>query len=135
MHEFAHFEQDGIRSYVTGGLGALGGALAGWLVEKGARSLVLASRHAEDDDPVVLDLRKRGVDVAVKQVDVASGEQMGELLNRIRSERAPLTAIFHAAGVVQDAVLEREDWSFYTDATAAKLKGVLVCSRPQQEQM
>jgi NADPH:quinone reductase-like Zn-dependent oxidoreductase/3-oxoacyl-(acyl-carrier-protein) synthase/acyl carrier protein len=122
--------KDGIREIVsngtvliTGGLGALGGALAGWLVEKGARSLVLASRHAKDDDPVVLDLRKSGVDVTVEQVDVASAEQMGELLNRIRSARAPLTAIFHAAGVVQDAVLGREDWSSYTDATSAKLEG------------
>ena len=122
--------KDGIREIVsngtvliTGGLGALGGALAGWLVEKGARSLVLASRHAKDDDPVVLDLRKRGVDVAVEQVDVASAEQVGELLNRIRSERAPLTAIFHAAGVVEDAVLGREDWSSYTGATAAKVEG------------
>jgi NADPH:quinone reductase-like Zn-dependent oxidoreductase/3-oxoacyl-(acyl-carrier-protein) synthase/acyl carrier protein len=108
---------------ITGGLGALGGGLAGWLAEKGARSLVLVSRHAKDDDPVVLDLRKRGVDVVVERIDVASAEQMGELLNRIRSERAPLTAIFHAAGVVQDAVLGREDWSSYTDATAAKLEG------------
>jgi NADPH:quinone reductase-like Zn-dependent oxidoreductase/3-oxoacyl-(acyl-carrier-protein) synthase/NADP-dependent 3-hydroxy acid dehydrogenase YdfG/acyl carrier protein len=122
--------KDGIREMVsngtvliTGGLGALGGVLAGWLVEKGARSLVLASRHAKDDDPVVMDLRKRGVDVAVEEVDVASVEQMGKLLNRIRSERAPLTAIFHAAGVVEDAVLGREDWSSYTDATAAKLEG------------
>jgi NAD(P)-dependent dehydrogenase (short-subunit alcohol dehydrogenase family)/acyl carrier protein len=108
---------------ITGGLGALGGALAGWLAEMGARSLVLASRHAKDDDPLVLDLRKKGVDVAVERVDVASVEQLGELLKRIRSERAPLTAVFHAAGIVQDALLGREEWSSYTGATETKLEG------------
>jgi NADPH:quinone reductase-like Zn-dependent oxidoreductase/3-oxoacyl-(acyl-carrier-protein) synthase/acyl carrier protein len=108
---------------ITGGLGALGGALAEWLAEMGALNLVLASRHAKDDHPVVLDLRKRGVEVAVEQADVVSAEQMGALLKRIRSEGPPLTAIFHAAGVVQDAVLAREDWSSYTSATATKLEG------------
>jgi NADPH:quinone reductase-like Zn-dependent oxidoreductase/acyl carrier protein len=123
-------KNDGIREIVsngsvliTGGLGALGGALAGWLAEMGARSLVLASRHAKDDDPLVLDLRKKGVDVAVERVDVASVEQLGELLKRIRSERAPLAAVFHAAGIVQDAVLGREEWSSYTGATETKLEG------------
>jgi NADPH:quinone reductase-like Zn-dependent oxidoreductase/NAD(P)-dependent dehydrogenase (short-subunit alcohol dehydrogenase family)/acyl carrier protein len=108
---------------ITGGLGALGGTLARGLAEMGARSLVLASRHAKEDHPVVLDLRARGVDVVVEQVNVVSSEQMGELLKRIRSTRAPLTAIFHTAGVVQDAVLGREDWPSYTDATEAKLEG------------
>jgi NAD(P)-dependent dehydrogenase (short-subunit alcohol dehydrogenase family)/acyl carrier protein len=123
-------KKEGIREIVsngsvliTGGLGALGSALAGWLAEVGARSLVLASRHAKDDHPVVLDLRKKGVDVAVEQVDVASVEQMGELLKRIRSERAPLTAVFHAAGIVQDALLGREEWSSYMGATQTKLEG------------
>ena len=108
---------------VTGGLGALGGATAAWLAGKGAKSLVLASRHAKDDDPVVVDLRKSGIDVGVEQVDMASGGQVTELLDRIRSTRPPLSAIFHAAGVLEDAVLAREEWSNYTRSTAAKLEG------------
>lgn len=108
---------------VTGGLGALGGATAGWLASKGAKSLVLASRQAKDDDPVVVDLRKSGVDVCVEQIDMASSEQAMKLLDRIRSTRPPLTAIFHAAGVLEDAVLGREEWSHYTRSTAAKLEG------------
>ncbi len=108
---------------VTGGLGALGGATAAWLAGRGAKSLVLASRHANDDDPVVVDLRKSGVDVCVEQVDMASAEQVAQLLDRIRSTRPPLTAIFHAAGILEDAVLAREEWSNYTRSTAAKLEG------------
>jgi myxalamid-type polyketide synthase MxaC len=71
----------------------------------------------------VLDLRKKGVDVDVVQVDVACVEEMEKLLKHIRTEHAPLTAVFHAAGVVQDALLGREEWSSYTDATATKLEG------------
>jgi acyl transferase domain-containing protein/acyl carrier protein len=123
-------EKEGIRDIlasgtvlVTGGLGAVGGATAAWLAGRGAKSLVLASRHAKDDDPVVIDLRKSGVDVCVEQVDIASATQVTELLARIRSTRPPLTAIFHAAGVLEDAVLGREEWSNYTMSTAAKLEG------------
>ena len=108
---------------VTGGLGALGGATAAWLADRGAKSLVLASRHAKDDDPVAADLRKCGVDVCVEQVDMASAEQVAQLLDRIRSTRPPLAAIFHAAGILEDAVLAREEWSNYTRSTAAKLEG------------
>jgi NAD(P)-dependent dehydrogenase (short-subunit alcohol dehydrogenase family)/acyl carrier protein len=108
---------------VTGGLGALGSATARWLAGQGAKSLVLASRDAKDGDPVALELRKSGVDVSVERVDVASGAQIAQLLRTIRSERPPLTAIFHAAGVLEDAVLGREDWSNYTKSTAAKLQG------------
>lgn len=108
---------------VTGGLGAVGGATAVWLARRGAKSIVLASRRAKGDDPVVLELRKSGVDVSVEQVDVASAVQMSELLDRIRSTRPPLSAVFHAAGVLEDAVLGRENWSNYTTSTASKLEG------------
>ena len=125
-----HRERESIRDIlvngtvlVTGGLGALGAATAAWLAAKGAKRLVLASRHAKDDHPVVLELRKSGVDVCVEQVDVASAEQLERLLDRIRSKHPPLNAIFHAAGVLQDAVLGREEWSNYTKSTAAKLEG------------
>jgi myxalamid-type polyketide synthase MxaB len=108
---------------ITGGLGALGGAVAEWLAEMGARSLVLASRHAEATHPTVLKLRNKGVDVSIEHVDVVSADQMQELLGRIRSERPPLSAIFHTAGVVQDGVLGRESWTSYVTATATKMEG------------
>lgn len=107
---------------ITGGLGALGTAVAGWLAEMGAGHLVLCSRNAADES-VVAELRARGVAVTVARADVACVEQLEKLLNDIRRECPPLTAVFHAAGIVQDAMLGSEDWPSYVAATAAKIEG------------
>jgi myxalamid-type polyketide synthase MxaB len=45
------------------------------------------------------------------------------VLLRIRASGIPLTAVFHAAGVVQDRVLETESWNTYRQATAVKIEG------------
>ncbi len=90
---------------VVGGLGALGGAVAAWLVEKGARRLVLAGRTVQADAELLTSLQAGGADVAFEPMDVTNAEAVEAVLRRIRASGSPLTAIFHAAGVVQDRVL------------------------------
>ncbi|MES2221024.1 MAG: SDR family NAD(P)-dependent oxidoreductase, partial [Acidobacteriota bacterium] len=120
---------------ITGGMGALGLELAQWLAAKGAQTIVLAGRGAtdRDDDSTIAELRKNGVDVAVEKVDVASTEETQSLLQRIRDNRPPLRAVFHAAGVVQDIVLSKETWSGYQQATAPKICGAWNLHQPTQE--
>ncbi|MGB8478122.1 MAG: SDR family NAD(P)-dependent oxidoreductase [Acidobacteriaceae bacterium] len=110
---------------ITGGLGALGSQLARWLAEQGARSIVLVGRSASgrEENSTVAELRKQGVDVAVEGVDVTSSDQLQELLDRIRTTRPPLQAVFHAAGVLHDSVLSKVSWSSYCDTTAPKILG------------
>ena len=108
---------------VVGGLGALGGAVAAWLVEKGARRLVLAGRTARADAELLTSLQAAGADVAFEPMDVTNAEAVGAVLGRIRTSGSPLTAVFHAAGVVQDRVLAGESWESYRRAAAAKMEG------------
>lgn len=110
---------------ITGGLGALGIEVARWLACNGARSIVLAGRTVSgtEEHSIAAELRSLGVEVAIERVDVASSDQLEKLLDRIRTTRAPLSAIFHAAGVVDDAVLANESWDSYLAATAAKIDG------------
>ena len=110
---------------ITGGLGALGTELAQWLVSQGADNIVLAGRSAMDrgDHPVLAELRKNGVDVSVEGVDISSPTEVQALLQRIRATHPPLRAVFHAAGVLQDAVLSKETWSNYCQTTAPKISG------------
>jgi acyl transferase domain-containing protein/acyl carrier protein len=110
---------------ITGGLGALGTELTQWLASHGAGNIVLAGRSAVDsgEDPAIATLRNNGVDVAVEQVDVSSATEVEALLQRIRATRPPLRAVFHAAGVLQDAVLSKETWSGYRTTTAPKISG------------
>jgi acyl transferase domain-containing protein/NAD(P)-dependent dehydrogenase (short-subunit alcohol dehydrogenase family)/acyl carrier protein len=120
---------------VTGGSGALGIETARWLAANGATRIVLASRNSETEPAIAAELRAQGIAVAVERADVADAEVLGALLARVRSSGAPLRAVFHTAGVAQDAVLAEETGSHYREATAAKIQGAwnlhwLTCNDP-----
>lgn len=106
---------------IVGGMGALGGAVAEWLVAVGAKRVVLAGRTADTER--VAWLRNSGADLVFESLDVTNAEQVAAVLGRIRTSGAPLRAVFHAAGVVQDRVLAGESWEGYRGATAAKVEG------------
>ena len=106
---------------ITGGTGALGGLLARHLVTRhGARHLLLTSRAGEQA-PGAAELREEltglgAAHVEVVACDVADRAQLAEALARIPAEH-PLTAVVHAAGVVEDGVV--------TSLTADQLRRVL----------
>ncbi|MEU1022136.1 SDR family NAD(P)-dependent oxidoreductase, partial [Streptomyces sp. NPDC005904] len=93
---------------VTGGTGALGGRVARWLAGHGAEHLVLTSRRGSDAPgaaELTADLTGLGVGVTVAACDVSDRAALAELLASIPDDR-PLSAIVHAAGVLDDGVIE-----------------------------
>jgi acyl carrier protein len=93
---------------VTGGAGTLGGLLAEHLVATGrGRHLLLAGRRGPAGPGVAAlaaRLHRLGAAVTVSACDVADPEAVAALLAGIPAGR-PLAAVFHAAGVVEDATL------------------------------
>ncbi|WP_417281600.1 SDR family NAD(P)-dependent oxidoreductase [Amycolatopsis halotolerans] len=91
---------------VTGASGALGGKLARHLVaEHGVRRLLLLSRRITPAlDQLAAELRESEVDVRLERCDVADREALASVLASLPEEN-PLTAIVHAAGVLDDGVV------------------------------
>ncbi|GAA5202320.1 hypothetical protein GCM10023322_84110 [Rugosimonospora acidiphila] len=93
---------------ITGGTGALGATVARHLAERGAAHLVLMSRRGPDApgaDELTRDLRERGCQVTVVAGDVADEQALAAVLADIPAD-APLTAVVHAAGALDDGVLD-----------------------------
>jgi acyl transferase domain-containing protein len=114
------------RAYlVTGGLGGLGRRLAQWLVERGARHLVLIGRHAsaEAATDLVAGLEAAGARVMVERADVTDGDDLAALLDRIPRTVAPLGGILHAAAVLDDGVIARQDSTRVAAVMAPKVAG------------
>ncbi|MBP2327048.1 acyl transferase domain-containing protein/NADPH:quinone reductase-like Zn-dependent oxidoreductase/acyl carrier protein [Kibdelosporangium banguiense] len=86
---------------ITGGTGTLGRLVAKHLVaEHGIRHLVLTTRR--EDIPPVDDL---AAEVTVAKCDVGDRDSLARLIAQIPADR-PLTAVVHAAGVLDDGVIE-----------------------------
>jgi acyl transferase domain-containing protein/acyl carrier protein len=94
---------------ITGGTGALGSLLARHLATRyGARHLLLASRRgvrAAGASELQAELGRLGTEVTLASCDVTDRGQLERLLNTIPEHR-PLTAVVHAAGAIDDGVLE-----------------------------
>ncbi|MEV4678391.1 SDR family NAD(P)-dependent oxidoreductase, partial [Actinomadura sp. NPDC049382] len=93
---------------ITGGTGGLGGVLAGHLVrEYGVRRLLLVSRRgaeAAGAAELVERLAALGAEVRVAACDVGDRAALADLLAEVSAEH-PLTAVVHAAGVLQDGLV------------------------------
>ena len=114
------------RTYlVTGGLGGVGGATAGWLADRGARTIVLNGRRAPDAaaEEVIHSLRERGVDVRVELADVANAEDVRAMLARIDATLPPLGGVIHSAVALSDAALMNQSWDGFEEVIWSKVLG------------
>jgi thioester reductase-like protein len=101
---------------LTGGLGGFGLTVARWLVERGARHLVLMGRQGAatpEAEQAVADLRAAGGRVVAARADVADPEQVAAVLAQAARELPPLRGVMHLAMVLDDCLavnLTPERW-------------------------
>ncbi|MEW9522201.1 type I polyketide synthase, partial [Streptomyces tubercidicus] len=89
---------------ITGGMGALGVRVARWVTERGADHVVLTSRRGSDAPGAAeleAELSALGARVTIAACDVADPEAVAALL-----AEHPVDAVFHAAGVLDDGILD-----------------------------
>ncbi|MFY0568811.1 SDR family NAD(P)-dependent oxidoreductase [Archangium lansingense] len=110
---------------LTGGLGGLGLEVARWMVEQGARHLVLVGRRAPSASAseAVRALEQAGAHVTVASVDVSSEAEVARLLQRIDAGSPPLRGIIHSAGVLDDGALLQQDLERFERVMTPKVAG------------
>ncbi|TDV47974.1 type I polyketide synthase [Actinophytocola oryzae] len=90
---------------ITGGTGGLGLLLAGHLAERHAvRHLLLTGRRGVADPDALARLRDLGVEVTVAACDAGDPGAVADLVADLPAAH-PLTAVVHAAGVLDDGVI------------------------------
>jgi acyl transferase domain-containing protein/NADPH:quinone reductase-like Zn-dependent oxidoreductase/NADP-dependent 3-hydroxy acid dehydrogenase YdfG len=110
---------------ITGGLGGLGLATARWMAGEGVGNIMLMGRHAPNPEAnaVIDELIRAGVRIAVEKCDVSDEEALTTSLTRISRSMPPLRGIVHAAGVLDDGMLEQQKWSRFASVMAPKVRG------------
>ena len=97
---------------LTGGLGGFGLEAARWLIDRGAKHLVLAGRKGAATDEakaIVAELSARGVTVEAKAVDITSRASVDRLIAGIEQGGKKLAGVLHAAAVLQDGLISNID--------------------------
>jgi acyl transferase domain-containing protein/acyl carrier protein len=106
------------RSYlVTGGLGGFGRSAARWLAASGAGDIVLVGRRTHELGDLAAEIEALGARVTAIAADVSNPEDVDRLLCRVADRHKPLAGVFHAAMVLEDALLQ--------DVQAGALRRVL----------
>ncbi|HEV8711728.1 MAG TPA: SDR family oxidoreductase, partial [Candidatus Binatia bacterium] len=111
---------------IAGGLGDLGLLVARWMVERGARRVILMGRtklpprslwaqvekggRLAKQITAIRELETLGASVHLATVDVTDEKQVGAFLDEFRVEGwPPIRGVVHAAGVLQDGLLVQLD--------------------------
>ncbi len=111
---------------VTGGTGGIGGRVARWAAERGARRVVLTSRSgpgAAGVGALAAELAAAGASVDVIAGDIGRRSDTEGLLARLGADGPPLTSVMHAAGVGQFSAIDETTIEHHTEVTAAKVDG------------
>ncbi|MGA9284681.1 MAG: SDR family NAD(P)-dependent oxidoreductase [Solirubrobacteraceae bacterium] len=111
---------------VTGGLGGLGAVLARHLVnERGVRRLLLVGRRgleAPGAGELLEELSGLGAHVTVAACDVSDRDELEALLSSVAAEH-PLRGVVHAAGVLDDGVIDSLNPERLNQVLAPKVDG------------
>jgi short-subunit dehydrogenase/acyl carrier protein len=110
---------------ITGGLGGVGLRTAQWMVEEGARHLVLMGRRGDtgEAEATLQAMRETGATVCVMKVDVAREEQLANALVEMRRDMPPLRGVFHCAVVLDDSILLQLNRERFLGVMPPKLDG------------
>ena len=117
---------------VTGGWSGFGLETAKWLVAQGARSLALLGRSGPSSEAArefVEECRRNGILLLADPCDVTKEKSLGEILAKIRREMPPLRGVFHAATVIDDALIMNLEPAKVETVLAPKLTGAALLDR------
>ncbi|GHS82286.1 polyketide synthase [Pseudomonas sp. PAGU 2196] len=111
---------------VTGGLGGFGLRTAQWLIDKGARHLVLLGRRgpaSAEAQPQLALWQAQGIDVQAVACDITDAGQLRAVFERIAASPWPLRGLVHAATVIDDSLIRNLDGDQLRRVLEPKAKG------------
>jgi len=111
---------------VTGGLGGFGLKTAQWLVDKGAKALILVSRSgpaSEEAQAAIATFEAQGVTVLAAACDITDRQALAGVLADARQTLPPLHGIVHAATVIDDSLIRNLNAERIHKVLAPKIDG------------
>jgi len=122
-----HFSADKCY-FVTGGLSGFGLRSAQWLVEKGAKHLILINRsgvQSSETKTALATFAAQGINVHAAAVDATDKSALTALLTHCSITMPPLAGIIHAAAVIDDSLARNLTKKQLARVLEPKIQGAL----------
>jgi acyl transferase domain-containing protein len=110
---------------VTGGNNGLGLETVKWLADKGAKNIAVISRSGlkENAQAEIHPLEKKGIAVFSYLADIANESEVSHVVEQIKIRQPAIKGVFHAAGVLDDAMFENMTRERFEHTLQAKANG------------
>jgi NAD(P)-dependent dehydrogenase (short-subunit alcohol dehydrogenase family)/acyl carrier protein len=111
---------------ITGGFGGFGQKTAEWLIDNGARHLVLTGRTGADNaerQALVASLEAKGASIKAAACDTADYQQLTALFAEIDREMPPLQGVFHSGALIIDQPIGEIDLDTFHKVMRSKALG------------
>ncbi|RFU26058.1 hypothetical protein B7463_g10269, partial [Scytalidium lignicola] len=111
---------------IVGGTGGLGRSMTKWMVQKGAKHIVLLSRNGEANDKVrqlIRELGSVGARVEVRACDIANAANVNEVIAECERTLPPIRGVIHAAMVLRDMLFEKMGFEDFDTVVKSKVSG------------
>ncbi|XP_013390789.1 fatty acid synthase isoform X1 [Lingula anatina] len=112
---------------ITGGLGGFGLELTRWLIERGARHLLLTSRsgiRTGYQARCIRQWRELGLNVRISTRDISTLQGTEGLIQEALEE-GPVGGVFHLAMVLKDGLMENQSAETFQQVADSKVTGTM----------
>ncbi|KAJ6024402.1 hypothetical protein N7540_005199 [Penicillium herquei] len=118
---------DANKTYVLFGLsGQVGQAIAQWMIEHGARHVVLTSRSPNVDPQFVEAMAFHGATLSAMSCDVTSRDSLKALLAEVNDNMPPLGGVANGAMIMKDAIFENMSFEDFMTCLRPKVEGTIL---------
>lgn len=115
---------DSHKTYLLCGMtGDLGISVCLWMVENGARNVVLTSRSPKVSPSVLQYLSSKGANVRPMVVDIANIDSLRSAYTDIKASMPPVGGVMNAAMVLRDRLFSHMLWEEFAAVLAPKVMG------------
>jgi acyl transferase domain-containing protein/acyl-CoA synthetase (AMP-forming)/AMP-acid ligase II/acyl carrier protein/short-subunit dehydrogenase len=110
---------------ITGGWGDLGLKVMQWLIEEGAKNIVLLGRSEinSEKNAIIQSLQQKGANITTFTLNIADRTQLQQIFTEIKNSLPPLRGIIHCAGIIEDGTLKNQSWDSFDRVFQGKLQG------------
>ncbi|CAG8959745.1 hypothetical protein HYFRA_00001651 [Hymenoscyphus fraxineus] len=112
------------KTYLLCGMtGDLGISVCLWMVDNGARNVVLTSRNPNVSPKVLEYLSHRGATIRPMAVDITNIDSLRDAYAEIKSSMPPIGGVMNAAMVLRDRLFHLMPWQDFAAVLAPKMLG------------